>query len=69
VTQLIASMNLTADGCCDHRLVIADDELHSYANEVAARSGGLLFGRVTYELFEPYWPELAEPPTGKRCGA
>jgi dihydrofolate reductase len=49
------------DGCCDHRAIIADEDLHRHAVENLARADALLFGRVTYEMMEAAWrgPALA----------
>jgi dihydrofolate reductase len=55
------SINVTLDGCCDHREGIADEELHRHAAEWLARSDALMFGRVTYEMMEAAW---RRPPTG-----
>jgi dihydrofolate reductase len=49
------SINVTLDGCCDHRVGIADEELHHRAAENIARADALLFGRVTYEMMEAAW--------------
>src|SRR4051812_12258772 len=49
------SINVTLDGCCDHRAMIADEELHRHAAENIARADALLFGRVTYEMMEAAW--------------
>jgi len=49
------SINVTLDGCCDHRAAIPDEELHRHAEENLARADALLFGRVTYELMERAW--------------
>jgi dihydrofolate reductase len=49
------SINVTLDGCCDHRAGSADDELHRYWAESLARAEALLFGRVTYEMMEAAW--------------
>src|SRR5258708_7563645 len=46
------SINVTLDGCCDHREGIADEELHRHAIENIERADALLFGRVTYEMME-----------------
>jgi dihydrofolate reductase len=46
------SINVTLDGCCDHRAVSADEELHRHAVEKLNRADALLFGRVTYEMME-----------------
>jgi dihydrofolate reductase len=49
------SINVTLDGCCDHRAGIADEDLHRHAVENFARADALLFGRVTYEMMEAAW--------------
>jgi dihydrofolate reductase len=53
------SINVTLDGCCDHREVLADEELHRHAAENLAAADGLLFGRVTYEMMEEAWRPAA----------
>ena len=64
------SINVTLDGCCDHREVLADEDLHRHAAENLDRADALLFGRVTYEMMEAAWrlpaaagawPEWMEP--------
>jgi dihydrofolate reductase len=63
------AINLTLDGCCDHREGIADEELHRHWAESLAQADALLFGRVTYEMMEAAWrpartgerPEWMEP--------
>ncbi len=49
------SINVTLDGCCDHRGIVPDEELHRHAVENLARADALLFGRVTYEMMEAAW--------------
>ena len=49
------SINVTLDGCCDHRAAIADEELHRHAAENLSQADALLFGRVTYEMMEAAW--------------
>jgi dihydrofolate reductase len=49
------SINVTLDGCCDHRAIPADEELHRHAAEKLAQADALLFGRVTYEMMEEAW--------------
>ena len=49
------SINVTLDGCCDHRAIPADEELHRHAAESLNRADALLFGRVTYEMMESAW--------------
>ena len=64
------SINVTLDGCCDHRAMVADDELHRRAMENIARADAQLFGRVIYQMMEEAWrgpsvdgsrPEWMEP--------
>jgi len=49
------SINVTLDGCCDHREMFADEDLHRHAAENLDRADALLFGRVTYEMMEAAW--------------
>ncbi len=57
---LLYSINVTLDGCCDHREVLADEELHRHAVENLNRVDALLFGRVIYEMMEAAF----RPPEG-----
>jgi dihydrofolate reductase len=49
------TINITLDGCVDHRAGIPDEDLHRHAAETIARADALLFGRVTYEMMEGAW--------------
>lgn len=49
------SINITLDGCCDHRAAPTDEELHRYWGERLAEADALLFGRVTYQMMEAAW--------------
>lgn len=53
------SINVTLDGCYDHRAGIVDEELHRHAAESIARADALLFGRVIYQMMEDAWREPA----------
>ena len=62
------SVNVTLDGCCDHRAIPADEDLHRHAIENLDQADALLFGRVTYEMMEAAWrtragtrPDWMEP--------
>ena len=63
------SINVTLDGCCDHRVGVAHEELHRHATETLRQADALLFGRVTYQMmeaaFRPAWtrqmPDWMEP--------
>lgn len=56
---LTFSLNLTLDGCVDHREGIADDETHAFFTRLMDQGGAMLWGRVTYEMMESYWPLVA----------
>jgi dihydrofolate reductase len=49
------SINVTLDGCCDHRAIPTDEDLHRHFAESLAQADALLFGRVTYEMMEAAW--------------
>jgi len=61
------SINVTLDGCVDHRVGVVDEDLHRNAAETIARADALLFGRVIYEMMESAWRPVAETGT-KREG-
>ena len=63
--KLIAAINMTLDGFCDHTALIADDEIHQHYNELLLSGGTVLYGRITYQLME-YWRTVAEHPTGHK---
>ncbi|MFJ4209551.1 dihydrofolate reductase family protein [Paenarthrobacter sp. NPDC089675] len=56
---LTFSINVTLDGCVDHREGIADDETHAYYTRLLEENGAMLWGRTTYEMMEAYWPAVA----------
>ncbi len=62
--RVILMMNVTLDGCCDHRQVIADEELHQYTADLIDSADGLLFGREIYQLMESSWPAVARSGDG-----
>jgi len=64
--KLIAAINMTLDGFCDHTAGIADDELHQHYNAILSNADTLLFGRITYQLMESYWPAVVKNPTGNK---
>jgi dihydrofolate reductase len=66
MTKLIAAMNMTLDGFCDHTAMIADDEIHQHYNELLGNAGTLLYGRITFQLMESYWPTVVKTPTGNK---
>jgi dihydrofolate reductase len=58
------TINITLDGCCDHRVGVVDEDLHRHAVENISQADALLFGRVTYEMMESAWRSPA--PAGTR---
>jgi len=64
--KVIAAINMTLDGFCDHTAVIADDELHDHYTNLLRTAGVILYGRITYQLMESYWPHVVENPTGDK---
>src|SRR5436305_1118887 len=59
---LTFALNVTLDGCCDHREGVADDEMLRYWTRLMDAAGAMLFGRRTYELMEDAWPQVARDP-------
>jgi dihydrofolate reductase len=55
------SLNVTLDGCYDHRVGIPDEDLHRHAAANLERADALLFGRVTYQMMEAAWRAPAPP--------
>jgi dihydrofolate reductase len=64
--KLIAAMNMTLDGFCDHTAMIADDEIHQHYNELLSNADTLIYGRITFQLMESYWPSVVKNPTGNK---
>ena len=58
--KLIFAINITLDGCCDHTKQMADEETHEYFTELMREADLQVFGRKTYELMVPFWPEVAK---------
>ena len=65
--KLIAAMNMTLDGFCDHTVGIPDDEIHEHYNQLLSNADDLLYGRITYQLMESYWPTVVKNPTGNKA--
>ncbi|MGB8644734.1 MAG: dihydrofolate reductase family protein [Anaerolineae bacterium] len=57
--KVVFAINITTDGFCNHTDGIADDELHEYFTRVLRNASLLLYGRITYQLMVPYWPDIA----------
>lgn len=63
--KLIAAMNMTLDGFCDHTAMIADDEIHQHYSELLSNADIVLYGRITFQLME-YWESVVKNPTGNK---
>jgi hypothetical protein len=68
VRKVIFAINTTLDGCCDHTKGIPDDELYPYYTNLLREVGLLAYGRKTYELMVPYWPDIAKNHSGGSQG-
>jgi len=58
--NLIFGINLTIDGCCDHTKLSGDDEIHEYFAQLLREADVLVYGRKTYQLMVPFWPDIAK---------
>ncbi|WP_394334771.1 dihydrofolate reductase family protein [Chryseobacterium phocaeense] len=63
--KVIATINTTLDGVCDHTAGIPDDEIHQHYTDLLRHADAILFGRVTYQLME-FWRTLVEKPSGEK---
>jgi dihydrofolate reductase len=66
--NVIFAINTTLDGCCDHTKQLADDETHEYFTRLLREVDLLVFGRKTYELMVPFWPEVAKNQSMTKAG-
>jgi dihydrofolate reductase len=58
--KLIFGTNVSLDGCCDHTKMVAGESVHEYFADLMRESDTLLYGRKTYELMVPFWPDIAK---------
>ena len=63
--NLIYAINLTIDSCVDHTLMIPDEESFEYYIDLVRGADLLIYGRITYQLMDPYWPDIAKKPSGE----
>jgi dihydrofolate reductase len=57
--KVVFAINISTDGYCSHTDMIADAEMHEYFTKLLRNASLLLFGRITYQLMVPYWPDIA----------
>ncbi len=63
--NVIFAINITLDGCCDHTKFNADEETLEYFTHLTREADTFLYGRKTYQLMVPYWPDVAKNPSGQ----
>ena len=63
--NIIAAINMTLDGFCDHTAITPDEEIHQYYADLLRNADSILYGRITYLLMD-YWRILAENPSGEK---
>ena len=65
MSRLIAAINMTVDGFCDHTAGIPDEEIHQHYTDLLNEGDAILYGRITYQLME-YWRPLVKNPSGEK---
>ena len=65
--KLIFAINITLDGCCDHTKTIGGDEILEHYTQLMREVDLQIFGRKTYQLMVPYWPEVARNPAESKA--
>jgi len=63
--KVIAAINMTIDGFCDHTAGIPDEEIHQHYTDLLNEADAILYGRITYQLME-YWRPMVKNPTGEK---
>jgi len=63
--NLIFGINISIDGCCDHTKVSGYEDIHEYFTDLMRDADLLVYGRKTYELMVPYWPDVAKNHSGE----
>jgi dihydrofolate reductase len=64
--KVIAAINMTLDGFCDHTAIIPDEEIHQHYADLLRNAGSILYGRITYQLME-FWRDLVKNPSGEKA--
>jgi dihydrofolate reductase len=63
--KLIAAINMTIDGFCDHTAALPDEEIHQHYTDLLGQGDAILYGRITYQLME-FWRPFLENPSGEK---
>jgi dihydrofolate reductase len=64
MAKLIYAINITLDGCCDHTKGTAGEDIHEYFTNLLRTVDTLVYGRITYQLMVPFWPDVAKNNSG-----
>ena len=64
--NVIYAIHITIDGCCEHTKIIPAEDVFSYIMDLTRQAGLQVFGRKTYELMVPYWPDVAKDPSATK---
>src|SRR5581483_10556409 len=64
--KIIAAINMTLDGFCDHTAIIPDEEMHDHYAELLRNADAVLYGRITYQLMN-YWRDVVKNPSGNKA--
>jgi dihydrofolate reductase len=63
--RIIAAINMTLDGYCDHTAIMPDEEIHEHYTDLITNAGVILYGRITYQLMQ-FWQTMVTHPSGKK---
>jgi dihydrofolate reductase len=63
--KVIAAINMTVDGYCDHTAIVPDEEIHEHYADLLKDAGAILYGRITYQLMQ-FWQSLLTNPSGEK---
>jgi dihydrofolate reductase len=63
--KIVAAINISIDGFCDHTAMIPDEEIHEHYSDLLSSADTILYGRITFQLME-YWLSILKNPTGKK---
>jgi len=65
--KLVYAINISIDGCCDHTKMVPDEDLFDYYIQLIRGAGLFVYGRKTYQLMVPYWPDVAKDPSSSKA--
>jgi dihydrofolate reductase len=65
MSKIIAAINMTLDGYCDHTAIIPDEEIHQHYTDLLIEADAILYGRITYQLMR-YWQPMVKNPSGEK---